>query len=448
MFSKNLFYQMEITKKIFSLLLVLLPVTLITGPAIPDITITFSSIFFLIYLIYHNNIKLLVNNGWFNAAIIFWIYILISSIFAFNFSNAFSNSLIFLRYIIIPMIILHFVFENIFLRKLLIVLIFCSILFVIIDTFYQFLNYDSFNGFKSDLFGYIPDFAKYNRLTGPFKDLVPGAYVSKFSFFGLVFFIIYFKNLYLRNILILVYLSICGYITFISGERMAFASYGLGLILFFLFNKKNRMFNFLSILLMFILIFCSYKLHPSYNDFKIVEVSSIENGLLVEKEYTCDESIINKCNHLARLQPPFIEILKDFKHSAYGEIYSLALEMYKNNYIFGIGLNNFEDLCKTEQYKNILNNIGCVTHPHNIYLQWLVETGPAGLVLFIIFLIYLFLYVIRNKDHTGKLISLISLIILLWPIMSTGSLVKNWMGISTFFAIGLAVSMHKLKLDD
>ena len=47
-----------------------------------------------------------------------------------------------------------------------------------------------------------------------------------------------------------------------------------------------------------------------------------------------------------------------------------------------------------------------------------------------------------------KLISLISLIILLWPIMSTGSLVKNWMGISTFFAIGLAVSMHKLKLDD
>ena len=229
---------------------------------------------------------------------------------------------------------------------------------------------------------------------------------------------------------------------------MAFATYGLGLILFFLFNKKNRIFIFLSILLMFIIIFFSYKLHPSYNDFNIVEVSSIENGLLVEKEYACQKNTIKKCIHLARLQPPFIEILKDFKHSAYGEIYLLALEMYKNNFIFGIGLNNFEDLCKTEQYINILNNIDCVTHPHNIYLQWLVETGPTGLVLFIIFLIYLFLYVIKNNNHTGKLISLITLIILFWPIMSTGSLVKNWMGISTFFAIGLAISMHKLKLDD
>ena len=37
---------MEITKKAFSFLLSILPVLLITGPAIPDIVITFSAIFF------------------------------------------------------------------------------------------------------------------------------------------------------------------------------------------------------------------------------------------------------------------------------------------------------------------------------------------------------------------------------------------------------------------
>ena len=37
---------MEISKKLISFFLFLLPITLISGPAIPDITITFSSIFF------------------------------------------------------------------------------------------------------------------------------------------------------------------------------------------------------------------------------------------------------------------------------------------------------------------------------------------------------------------------------------------------------------------
>ena len=41
---------MEITKKFFSLLLSILPVLLITGPALPDIVITFSAIFFIILI--------------------------------------------------------------------------------------------------------------------------------------------------------------------------------------------------------------------------------------------------------------------------------------------------------------------------------------------------------------------------------------------------------------
>ena len=51
--------------------------------------------------------------------------------------------------------------------------------------------------------------------------------------------------------------------------------------------------------------------------------------------------------------------------------------------------------------------------------------------------------VINNyQDYTGRLISIITLIIILWPIMSTGSFVKNWMGVSSF-AIGHAISINK-----
>ena len=56
---------MEITKKTFSFLLSILPVLLITGPAIPDIVITFSwrlhfKIFFHFFnMIFSNNINFL-----------------------------------------------------------------------------------------------------------------------------------------------------------------------------------------------------------------------------------------------------------------------------------------------------------------------------------------------------------------------------------------------------
>ena len=48
------------------------------------------------------------------------------------------------------------------------------------------------------------------------------------------------------------YLAICGYITFISGERMAFARILLfGMWIFMVFSKNNKIFIFISIILMF-----------------------------------------------------------------------------------------------------------------------------------------------------------------------------------------------------
>ena len=47
--------------------------------------------------------------------------------------------------------------------------------------------------------------------------------------------------------------------------------------------------------------------------------------------------------------------------------------MWKDHPLQGIRLNNFTYLCKNDQrYKNLLKNIGCVTHPHNFYLQWYI----------------------------------------------------------------------------
>ena len=52
----------------------------------------------------------------------------------------------------------------------------------------------------------------------------------------------------------------------------------------------------------------------------------------------------------------------------------------------------------------------------------------------------------KNKGPI-KYISIASAIILFWPIMSSGSLIKNWNGVLTFYIIGLCVSMNKIKIN-
>ena len=437
---------MEITRKIFSSLLVLVPVLLITGPAIPDIVITFTCIYFLILIFLKKIDYKILDKNWFKISIVFWFFLLISSFFAYNFIKSFTEAFIFIRLLLIPIIILIFLFEYQLAIKTLFFIIFASIIFVIIDCIYQFYNYDPAKGFREDFFGYIPDNSPHFRLTGPFKDLVPGSYISRFAFFGIVALYLFINNKNLRNFIIIIYLGISGFITYISGERMAFATFGLGLIIFTLFSK-NKFYFLLSIILMFFLIFISNQFHPAYT-FKILNSNPIHNGLELEKKIECESPLETDCTILIRSQPEFITVLKNFKESAYGEIYLHAIEMYKENFIFGIGLNNYNELCLTEKYIKLLDNIDCVTHPHNFYLQWLVETGPICLILFIFYLYYVFKIINQNTIRETKLLSIITMIILFWPIMSTGSFTKNWYGINIFYLVGICISIYKLKINN
>ena len=433
----------------FSTLIIILPLSLITGPAIPDLTITFSIIFLFFFLFYKKEIKELFKFNWFKYSIYFWIYLVISSLFGYNVYKSFPESLIFLRFLFIPLLIYFFIFNNISKINYLFITIFISVIFVIFDCLYQFFKYNSESGFGADIFGYIPDFAPFNRLTGPFKDLVPGAYISKFCFLGLVFLHLYIKKIEVKQSIIILYLAVCGYITYISGERMAFATFGLGLTIYVLLNRNfNRLILSSTIILMFIFIAITYVFHPAYNDYIIKESSSVELGLIVEKEFKCSEKSKEICTKKVNFQPSFISVINNFRESAYGEIYALSFNMYKDNKIFGIGLNNFKYLCEDkEHYGKQLKNIKCVTHPHNYYIQWLTETGPLGLIGFLFYLASIIIYILKNNsNYELKLISIIVFTILFWPIMSTGSLTKNWLGVSTFFILGIIIFLHKINI--
>ncbi len=432
-------------EKFFSYVFLLIPLFLITGPAIPDIVITTSIIFSIFYFLFLKKNEELLKINFFIISIIFWLSLLSISFFSYSKINSFQDSTIFIRFLLIPFSAYLIFFKNnkIFIQLLIFILL--LVVFVCIDTLFQFFNYSSEFGFGRDLLGFRSNW--YGRLTGPFGDeLIPGSYISKFGLIGFAYLILN-KKFRSNSLVHSIYLSLIFVVSYVTGERMAFATYAMGLFFLLIFLKGYRKSILFSILLGLIALFVIIQLHPFYNDFKVLESTQYHQGLKIEKSYKCRNSTEEVCSKVIEVQPNFFEIIRNFSTSAYGEIYLLAYKMFIDNPITGIGINNFKYMCETNDfYKNLMINYDCASHPHNIYIQWLSEGGLIVFFTFFLYLLFLITFIVKNEgEKKYKIISLIVILIMFWPIMSTGSLLKNWYGIITFFIIGVSMRLSKFK---
>ncbi len=438
---------MNITNNFFFYIFMLVPFFLITGPAIPDIIITFCALFFLFnFIILKKNLNFL-KDKFFLFSILFWFSILFISFFAFDKNKSFQDSIIFFRLLIIPTIGYFLFFNNEEKIKKTIIVIFGCVVFVLIDTLFQYFNYSSEFGFQKDILGFKSNW--YGRLTGPFRnELVPGAYVSKFSLLGYLFFY-FIKNIRYQNLLEIIYLTLTGFVCFASGERMALATFYLALFFLLYFLKNKRLVFSSSIALSIILIGLAINIHPFYNDYKIISSSHLHQGLTIEKYFECDQNSYKKCKKIINLQPRFIEVLKNFSSSAYGEIYKVGWNMFKDNPLTGVGISNYEISCiNNNKYKSIMLNYDCASHPHNIYIQWISEGGIITFISFFLLIFSIFNLIIYGKNQKiFNYIAIACMIILFWPIMSTGSLIKNWNGVLTFYIIALCISLNRIKIN-
>ena len=132
-----------------------------------------------------------------------------------------------------------------------------------------------------------------------------------------------------------------------------------------------------------------------------------------------------------------------------------AYELWKKKPIFGWGTKSFRYKCKDLKNITYFKEEGrCNTHPHNIYLEILSETGVLGLILFLSFLIYNLKKVkielinaykmLYNKRYLILLLSfsLISLS-LIWPIKTSGRLLSNFYGTIFWFNIFCLINLLK-----
>ena len=392
--------------------LIFFPIALILGsPAVNLYLISYSIIFIYIFLYYKFFDWL--NISWIKVFLLFWVYLIINSFFANDFYNAFRGSFSLIRFLLFALLIGFFGFKFLNIKK---ITKYWSviIIFVCIDLWIQFF-------FGKDLFGVE---ARYNRLSGPFGDeLVVGGYIWKITMCIMPYiFYTVLNDGFLRskkNLILTLFLTIS---VLITGERMSFLMHIFYFSLFFsliLFNKKNnkKLLIFFSLFIIFFSIF----------------VSKVE---IVKNRYT-----------------ELFDIISNFNGSSYGKLFVSGFEIWKKNPINGVGVKNFRLECDIQlQNREPLHHPLCSTHPHNLYLEMLSETGIIGTTLFIAFLILIYKFFLKNITQINiknKFISYaltISFTALIWPISTSGSFFTTWNGSFYWLILGLLISNQNLIL--
>ena len=445
------------------------PVPFILGNLIVTLHL-FIFIIFSLILITKNKFKIRIDRScW--LLIFFFSYLFLSTILQFQLpgiafdvteswdlkNKPFVKSFFLFRFLILIFILDTLFFNKILnLKKLLLISAICTT-FISFDILLQYFSGTDLFGFES--FG--------SRNSGPFGDeFIAGGYLLKFSFLSFFYIFQFFKNEIYNKILLA--LLIFGHATAIllSGNRMPMILFLFTLFITFILLKNFRI-SITAGLILFVAAFFAIGNNDAavknpylnfVNDINIIKhlKSKQFKTLSNENKKTNNETETINENDKKNFNSFFEKLLP---HSGHGRLYSVATTMWLDQPLFGFGLKSFRVRCHKyaptaeEHLKMGILPYGCSSHPHNYYLEILVEAGLLGGFLILFFYITLikdfFYYIktcIKSKDFELYLLIPIILMIFIeiWPVKSTGSFFTT--ANATYFWLLIAIFISKKKI--
>lgn len=403
-------------KNLYIYIIIFFPFCFFFGNALINLTLAIICIVFLISFIrYKNSYEY---PGYLKFLFFFIIYIFVNQLFiqSFNYEKIIKVFLQF-RFLIV-FIVIYFFFKTIDEKKFIKIqnYFFFIFLFIICDLFFQYFYEKNLFNFTGGLCHGTEKIC--SRYAGFFNQkLVMGSYISSIIFINLFILINYKNNFFLKFLPIFLIFPIV-----LTGDRTPLIFYLVFLNFYFLYLFKFKInfkfvSSFLGIILSIILIF----------NFLPKKTTS----------RTIDETISmfyhdGKFNSQKLINSPWM------LH------YRASFLIFKEKPFFGNGYKSFRVKC--QKYSHI--NQGdirkkklqvCSTHPHNFFLEILVDFGLVGLVLFLLF-IYKFLtkiYSSAKNNNEYKLIFFYLVLFILMP-KPTGSIFGTFF--SSYFWYILAFS--------
>ncbi len=416
---------------IFKVLLFLIPIGLVTGPFIPDFAITLMALLFVVLSIRENLWKKYYDNNIVKFFLILNSYLVLISFFSENLFLSLKSSIFYIRFLLASIAIWYLLDRvgNSFKKNLIIYMMLLSI-FLSLDALYQYKFGENIIGLKS-VYTY--------RISSFFGDqLVLGSYQSRLLILligSYIAFNIYNKNLYFLSLLFLMSVSSI----FLSGERTSFALLIISTLFFLLFTKFSSKILFPIILSCFLVIFISYfDKQIRYRIFiEPLHQSNIASENLLKK-YEHEKKIYTHDNKKI--------IIFSKEHSAH---YKTAFKIFLDNPIIGIGPKMFRIKCSEKKYNS--GNESCSTHPHNVLMQILAETGLIGLIFYLIVIYFIFskIFIVYRNQLTNlsyiQLSCLILFFINLFPLVPSGNIFNNWLSILFYFPLGFYLHSSNQK---
>jgi O-antigen ligase len=394
-------------------ILLVFPLSLILGPTYVNLFLIIFTILFF-YKFFKKKAFYLFKERWIYFFLIFIAYSFIRSFFAIDKSLALQSSFSLIRFICFS----FFIFFNISDNKNLKIIIkywLIILLLVSLDTLWQYF-------FMKDIFGYEKGMEGL-RLSGPFnKGLRVGAYLAYISV-PLIFYYFskwqYFK-LSTKLFLILFYFILLVSIA-LSGERLGFIIFLASSIVIFIFYSTIKRFIYLFLFLIIFILGMFY-------------LSSTFNKRLID----------------------FYHTVLYFKDSPWGRLYHSGYLVFKSNYTFGVGLKNYSVVCDNviiDPEPNHQHQF-CSTHPHNLYLEILSESGLIGFLILILTFLELFFFsrkkikeFSKNKvfhEYKGLLYgNILILFIYFWPLKTSGRFFTTWNGSFFWLNLGFLLLLTK-----
>lgn len=430
LFLQKIFLDQFNIMNILKVSLFLLPVSLILGNAAVNLNCLI--IIFNLILIFFSNRELFKTYQKIFLIFFFFFGIMILNItFSDDIILSLISSLGLVRYFLLMLAILYCIEND---ERFL--LNYCKFLILILifvagDTLFQYYN-------GADIFGIKPTSSHGQRLNGPFgNEYIVGAYLSKFFFISLIFFIVSRKN-YLYLFLYLIFILS---ITLITKERMAslmlIFTCGIFLLFSFRINYKIKILYVSIFLIICSLLILSDKSIKDHLVIRSLEQIGISDKLVIKKEVKENP------------QNPRI-----FFDSRWGAHYLTAYNIFLENPVLGSGIKTFRVKCgekKYEKIRSLSRKIRCNTHPHHIYLEIISEGGLILFLSFILFNLTIFYKLILNilKSNETKNLSLTifcNFLMLFFPLQTSGSFFSTWNGFYYWFAYAfIAYEFRRIK---
>lgn len=393
---------------IFFFFLSTIPLSIIFGSSISLINVVLVSVFTLVILIYQKDFNF-IDNISIKLIIVLYLYLIFNSLISQDFFVGASRNFGFARFIFLFICINYLFFKHSRAEDIFYFWI-ATIIILTLDAYIEFF-------LGKNIFGWGGINEPHgSRIVSFFKDEpIVGAYLSGFILMTFGFLLQKYKY---KNFLPWIFLLFTFSAVLISGERSNAIKIFFGLILMFLF------FDFLNLRKKIIILILTFLfLSLALNQSNYLKTRYFSQFLI---HFTSKE-----------------KFEKFIHESDYFKLYRSGIAVYKNYPIFGVGNKNYRvETCSNEKKINRYNYF-CLTHPHQIYIEFLAEHGIVGtLILISIFFALMFkiLLNIFNSKNYIQIGSFCFIIFVFTPLLPSGAFFNDfnstilWLNISIMFA--------------